>query len=271
MADLAPTATDSGAASRGEAGAAPDTLSSLKFSEKAHRYWLDGRPIPGVTTLLKGIPKPALVYWSARTVAEYVADNPDKVEQLRDMGRAPMVNALKGVPWEARDKAAVRGTDVHALAEQLIHGETVDVPEHLAGYVEGYVAWLDRVQPEVVWTERPIINRAQWYAGTADALLRIDGRLVMADWKTSSGAYGEYACQVAAYANAEHYVDQDWREQPMPAVDGAVVVHIGDGATEWHEVTDLDAAFRDFLHAAWIQRAEGRIKTYLRPITEGTA
>jgi hypothetical protein len=51
---------------------------TLKFSEKAHRYWCDGKPIPGVTTLIKGgLPAPALVYWSARSVAEYVADNPD--------------------------------------------------------------------------------------------------------------------------------------------------------------------------------------------------
>jgi hypothetical protein len=269
MADLAPTATDSGAASRGEAGAAPDTLSSLKFSEKAHRYWLDGRPIPGVTTLLKGIPKPALVYWSARTVAEYVADNPDQIDALRAMGRGPMVNALKGVPWEARDRAAVRGTDVHALAEQLVHGETVDVPEHLAGYVEGYVAWLDRVQPEVVWTERPVINRQHWYAGTADALLRVDGRLLLADWKTSSGAYGEYACQVAMYANAEAYVDADWVERPMPAIDGCAVVHITDGATFQYDVTDVEAAYRDALHAAWVYRAGDRIKGYLRLVGEG--
>ena len=33
---------------------------SLKFSERAHKYWLDGRPVPGVTTLIgKGLPKPA--------------------------------------------------------------------------------------------------------------------------------------------------------------------------------------------------------------------
>ena len=265
------TATDSGAASRGEAGAAPDTLSSLKFSEKTHRYFLDGRPIPGVTTLLKGIPKPALVYWSARTVAEYVADNADQIDALRAMGRGPMVSALKGVPWEARDRAAVRGTDVHALAEQLIHGETVDVPEHLAGYVEGYVAWLDRVQPEVVWTERPVINRQHWYAGTADAVLRIDGSTWLADWKTSSGVYGEHGCQVAAYANAEAYVDLDGYERPMPPIDGCMVVHIAETGTTAHEVTDPGAAFRDFLHAAWIQRAETRIKGYLRPMTtEGT-
>src|SRR5690606_13872332 len=63
---------------------------SLKFSPKAHRYWIDGKPAPGVTTILgKGIPKPAIPYWAARTVAEYVADEPEKVEALRAAGRDP--------------------------------------------------------------------------------------------------------------------------------------------------------------------------------------
>ena len=63
---------------------------TLKFSPKAHRYWLDGKPIPGVTTLIgKGLPKPALPNWAARTVAEYVVDNPEQVDQLRSLGRGP--------------------------------------------------------------------------------------------------------------------------------------------------------------------------------------
>ena len=50
----------------------------LVFYPKSHRYKLDGAWVPGVTTLIgKGLPKPALPYWAARTVAEWVADNPD--------------------------------------------------------------------------------------------------------------------------------------------------------------------------------------------------
>lgn len=240
--------------------------SSLKFTDKTHRYYLDGRPIPGVTTLLKGLPKPALVYWSAKCVAEYVADRPDAVEQLRTMGRGPMVNALKGVPWEARDTAAIRGTEVHALAEQLVHGGEVQVPEALAGYVEGYLRWLDAVQPEALWTERPVGNRQHWYAGTPDAVVKINAETWLLDWKTSKGVYGEMACQVAAYGHAEFYVDDDWAEQPMPAIDRYGVVHIQDGMTELYEVTDPEAAWRDYLHIAWIHRAEQRIKDYLIPV-----
>src|SRR5690606_27012723 len=96
--------------------------------------------------------------------AEWVADNPDDLDMLRRNGRAPMVDFLKAVPWQQRDEAAARGTEVHALAEKVIHGEEVEVPEHIAGHVEGYAAWVDEWQLEPIWTERPVASRKWWYA-----------------------------------------------------------------------------------------------------------
>ena len=61
----------------------------LKFYEASHRYKLDGQWVPGVTTILGVLDKPAIPKWAASQVAEYVADNPDAVEHLRDMGRGP--------------------------------------------------------------------------------------------------------------------------------------------------------------------------------------
>ena len=79
----------------------------LVFYPKSHRYKLDGQWVPGVTTLIgKGLPKPALPYWSAKTVAEWVADNPDLTEDLKRMGgRGP---AVAGSPPRARGRPACR-------------------------------------------------------------------------------------------------------------------------------------------------------------------
>src|SRR5690625_6456725 len=124
---------------------------SLVFYPKSHRYKLDGQWVTGVTSLIKGgLPAPALMYWSARTVAEYVADNAEDVDALRRMGRGPMVQALKEVPWQKRDTAAVRGTEVHDLAERLVNDESVDIPPHLAGYVQSCVRFLDTWQPKTI-------------------------------------------------------------------------------------------------------------------------
>lgn len=245
------------------------TTATLKFAESTHRYWLDGKPIPGVTTLIKnGLPKPALMYWSARTVAEYVADNPADIEQLRDMGREPMVAALKSIPWEKRDRKALRGTQIHALADRLIHGQEVEVPEDHAPLVTGYVDFLDAFSVEPLLTERAVASRTHWYAGTFDAIVRINGETLLLDWKTSSGVYGETALQTAAYANAEFYVDGDGQEQPLPHIDGLGVVHITEAGSSLYRFADPAAAWKDFRHVAWVANATDRIKAQLPTLAE---
>lgn len=242
---------------------------SLKFSAKAHRYWMDGKPAPGVTTILgKGIPKPAIPYWAARTVAEYVADEPEKVEALRAAGRDPMVAALKGVPWTKRDEAAVRGTAVHDLAERVIHGEAVEVPEHLAGYVEGYVRFLDEFGVEPILTEKSVGNREHWYAGRFDAIVRIPrwrGGVGLLDLKTSTGVYGETALQNAAYAHAEFYVEDDDpnTEIPLPEIDWIAVAHVTEYGTSLYDLGDKGAAFAEFLAAKKVADTTDRRKNLI--------
>lgn len=235
-----------------------------KETKWGHSYRLDGRACPGVTTLIgKGVPKPALPRWAAKTVAEFVADSPEQVEALRAMGRGPTVDALKAVPWQSRDVAAARGTDVHAIADKLIHGEEVEVPQHLASYVAGYVDWLDTYAVEALWTERPCANRKWLYAGTFDAIVRMRGQLWLLDWKTSAGVYGETALQLSAYRNSEFLLGLDGEEVPMPEVDRLGVVHVRPDGSDLYEVRDPEAAWKDFLHAAWTAKAEDRIKNQL--------
>ena len=251
---------------------------SLKFNDRAHRYWLDGRPIPGVTTLIgKGLPKPAIPYWAAKMVAEHVASDPAAVAEMVDrMGPRAATAALKEVPWQKRDDAAVRGTDVHALAERLVHGEDVDVPAHLTGHVEGYARWLDRFAVEPIVTEVPVANRAAWYAGKPDAIVRMAGAdtVWLLDWKTSSGVYGETALQTAAYARAEFYVtDSPDVEHPMPTIERTGVVHItADGTTLYplaRTPEEIDQAYGIFRHVAWVAGKTDWIKTAVgNPIEE---
>ena len=57
-------------------------------TKRGHKYVLDGQPVKGVTTLIgSGMPKPALPYWSAKLVAEYVYDNFANLPNLK-IGRA---------------------------------------------------------------------------------------------------------------------------------------------------------------------------------------
>lgn len=234
---------------------------SLKFNERAHRYWLDGKPVPGVTTLLSGgLPKPALPRWAAKTVAEYVADNLHDLESWGRMGRDQLVAALKQKPWTDRNTAAARGTEVHALAEKVVHGEEVAVPEHLHTWVEGYARLLDTHGIEPIVTEVPVAHRGDWYAGKPDAIVRMGGETWLLDWKTSKSVYGETALQTAAYARAEFYAPTPDDEQPMPHIDRIGVVHITATESVLYPLGDIDEAFKTFRHVAYIAKRADWIK-----------
>jgi hypothetical protein len=221
-----------------------------------HSYELDGHKVPGVTSVLSdGIPKPALVPWAGGSVAAFVAERLDidvdgghvgadqLVEALRTLGkknrtnrwpadgsvsRLALIETLKGVMWEERDAAARRGTEVHRLAEQLIAGHEVDVPEVLAGHVDSYIQFLDDWHAHPVLVEAVVVNRAHHWMGTIDMVADLaDGLRWLLDIKTTrSGIFPETAVQLAAYRNAETYFDADGQEQPMLKVDrvGAIWV-----------------------------------------------
>ena len=236
----------------------------IRFTPGNHQYRLDGKPVKGVTTLIsQGLPKPALPRWAANTVAEYVADNPEAIEQLRRMGRWPMVNALKGVPWEQRDQAGAKGTEVHKLAESVVHGLEVDVPEHLVGHVEGYARFLDAWQVEPILVERMVANREHWYAGTFDLIANVCGEPWFLDLKTSKGVYGETSLQIAAYRNAEFWQDDDGNEQPLPETAKVGVLHVREDGTDLLPLDASDKPWRCFLHVAWVAKQTDAIKGWV--------
>jgi hypothetical protein len=196
-----------------------------------HSYTIDGKRAVGVTTALKGIPKDALVPWAAKEVATYVVDNIWDIKRMLDSGgKYPTIDFLKAIPNQRRDTAAVRGTEVHALAEKYIRGEEIEVAAHLQPYVDGYVKFINDWQPTSVHEELVVANRTHCYAGTLDAIQDIPrlGRALV-DYKTSRGVYGETALQVAAYRYAEVCLDAAGAEQPMPEVEATYVLHIKPG------------------------------------------
>jgi hypothetical protein len=204
----------------------------LTFYPQSHRYRLDGKWVPGVTTILGVLDKPAIAKWAAGQVAEYVADNPAGVEELRNMGRGPMVQALKGMPWQKRDDAGVRGNVLHDYAEALLNGEEVDVADEHVPVMESALAFMEDWAIEPLLVEAPCASRQHQWAGTLDLIARYrrpdtgaTGTAIF-DWKSGKALYPEYAWQFNAYAHAEFYVDADGTEHPMPTCDAAFGVQI---------------------------------------------
>jgi hypothetical protein len=216
-----------------------------------HSYTIDGRRAVGVTTALKGIPKDALVPWAAKEVATYVVDNIYDVKRMLDSGgRYPTIDFLKSIPNQKRDTAAVRGTEVHALAEKYIRGEEIEVDDALRPYVDGYATFIKDWNPASIHEEIVVASRTHLYAGTLDSIQDIPslGRCLV-DYKTGKGVYGETALQVAAYRYAEVYLDADGNEQQMVSVDRTFVLHIQPDTYDLVPLVADEAAFESYLKA----------------------
>ncbi|MFE6127490.1 hypothetical protein ACFQ6Q_04320 [Streptomyces sp. NPDC056437] len=237
---------------------------------RSHYYKLDGRRVTGVTTLINGgIPKPNLIDWAARVVAEYVADNPAEIASLRGAGRRQLVDFLKVRHNAIRDKAGARGTDVHTYAQRFLSGEdNLTVPDELLGYVEACVAFLDEWQVLPVLVETAVASRAWQYCGTFDVVGDVyDGTRRIVDWKTgASGIWGETGLQLAGYANAEFYHHDDGTEHQMAdlSIDKGLAVHLKPDGTYDAFDTVIDAtAFKKFQHVAAVARLAKTLKADL--------
>lgn len=235
---------------------------AIKRIDRGRNHWyeIDGIKADGVTTLIgDGLPKPALIRWAAKSVAEYVDANREHVRSCFDwMDSAQLVSLLKGVPWSERDRAAVKGTDVHALAERVLHGEEVEVPDELAGYVDSCVRFLDTWQVRPVLSEAVVASRRWRYAGTLDLVGDLpDGRRPVIDWKSGrSGIWPETVLQLAAYRYAEVYLDQDGNEQPLAdlGITGGMAVWLREDGYDVYDLPVDEKAFKTFQHAATVAR-----------------
>jgi hypothetical protein len=214
-----------------------------------HSYWLDGARMPGVTTILNGgKPKPALVRWAADAAASAAVDRWDELAALPVSERLAI---LRNAPDDARDRAALRGQEIHHLAWQLVAGDEVAVPDEHLGPVQAAARFLDAHHIEPILRETPVFNVTHWWAGTLDLVGRFDGAVWLLDWKTGKGVYDDAALQLSAYAHAEHYQDGDAIHQWTPP-DRCGVVHLSADAAELHPVDGGEATYLAFRYMAQV-------------------
>ena len=165
----------------------------------------DGKKIPSVTTILKIKDPGALINWAYRTGREHGV--------LEGQGN-PAPSGL----YEGSDILAI-GTCVHSMCEAWVKGdepmlvlekaldeETVnDKATFRAQAASAYSAfefWCKGTQLEIVDCEVQVISETHRYGGTLDFIGKLNGKLVLGDFKTSNGVWPEYLCQLAAYAKA---------------------------------------------------------------------
>jgi genome maintenance exonuclease 1 len=174
-------------------------------NQHLYRRCSDGMPIPGVTSILKVIAKPALIQWAANKASDYWRAKALEFEGLfSDKVRELVWAEAKKAHRDFSTGAANIGTEVHAYAEASLKGQTLPqlTTDEARRGVEAFERWRADHNIELGTSERICFSQNHWYAGTCDFVGRIDGENCVADFKTASGIYPEMRLQLAAYQQA---------------------------------------------------------------------
>jgi hypothetical protein len=223
-------------------------LAKTSRSGRIYKHPITGAEYPSVTTVLGIVGKgEALKHWAANEVAKYAVKNRETWTRLDE---AAAIDLLKREPLRFLDRAASRGTDVHALAEA--YAKTGSMPQwadEISGYVDALRRFFDEHQPRPVLVEYTVFNNDIGYAGSFDMVCQLDafdGVNVMLDYKTSKAIYPDVAAQLAAYANGNEYIDDNNTPQPMPKIEKAVAVRLAADGTYQMVECDIEAGWRYF-------------------------
>ncbi len=154
---------------------------SLKGVKAHTRYCLaDGTRVPGATTIVGVLDKPALVAWANRLGLDGI-----EVDKYRD--------ALADV-----------GTCVHHMILCDIKGEQPDLSMFAPQVVDlaensyiSYLNWRKAHKVEPILCEQPLVSAVHRFGGTPDFIGTVDGMLEIGDFKSGSGIYAEHFHQVA--------------------------------------------------------------------------
>jgi hypothetical protein len=169
----------------------------LRASHTQYRN-AEGKRLPGVTTILGVLNKPALLEWAARVEREYM-------EKLR--GAPPLVEYAYAVQ---RDTAADVGSVAHARIHASLRGLELDeeglpaeaVDKSMNAWVR-FDDWWRAERFSLVVTEQPMVSERWQIGGTLDIVAESPEGLTLCDVKSSKPhpkwPWDEVIAQVAAY------------------------------------------------------------------------
>lgn len=162
-------------------------------------YERDGNYYPSVTTILEAYPKgPAFYDWLKK-----VGENADDI----------------------RDEFGKRGSIVHGLTEEYDREQEVNLMfEGKAKYssfewamFERYVEFSNRFNPEVLLIEANYCVPELGFGGTLDRVVRVNGKTLLIDIKTSNYLHNHFWLQMAAYVKL--YEEENLMNDDAPKID----------------------------------------------------
>jgi hypothetical protein len=189
-----------------------EPISNITFNEEYHQYKIDGKPIKSVSHFLKPI----------------------------------SMQVYETIDEDILRKAAERGTSIHFSIELFnTFGVNEIHPDYLP-YLEAYKKWAEKYLPIVQASEFRVYHPLYWYAGTADLICEIFGKMYVIDLKTTADLKGYLvSLQLAAYAEA--------LKQHGIKIEAAAVLHIKKDGNFTFKEYNINENFNVFLQCLNLQ------------------
>src|SRR5687767_9418737 len=141
---------------------------TLCFDEAKHTYTVNDEIVPGVTSVLGVINKPALVAWAARETADYLFNVLKNERVIDPLKLEAFCEQAKRAHRQKKDKAADIGHLVHAKIDNYIKTGDATMPENeeaKKGFA-GFLQWVAENKVEFHKSEFKIYSKKHRYAGT---------------------------------------------------------------------------------------------------------
>jgi hypothetical protein len=174
----------------------------------------DGTVVPGVTTVLNVLAKPALYRWANKMGLEGI-DTSKYVHELAKIG-----------------------TLIHYLVECHLAGVDICLGDYTPNEVEqaqvGFDKFLEYAgqhELDPILLEAPLVSE-KGFGGTVDFFGLVDGDFTVMDFKTGKAIYSDHKTQAVAYAMLV--------EEAGHPVDHVRILRIGRSPDEGFEVREVD-------------------------------
>jgi len=189
-----------------------DNKDVVEFDSKKHQYRINGEIFPSVTQILNSsIAKPALLPWGVKITTIYLGKHLDKIRsgelKLTEENSANILYEAKKEHQRIKEEAGDVGAQSHRLVERINKGEDIssdwdNLDMRVQNAVNSYRKWRDENRFIPIENEVIVYSKKHRFAGRLDSLGRINGELVLVDYKTSNAIWPEMFLQTSAYFGA---------------------------------------------------------------------
>ena len=178
----------------------------ITFYPDSHQYRINGKRITSVTTVLGLVDKSRqLLKWSENLTREFL------LLHLEQKLTGYIIESAVTQYSQKRDEAGDVGKSIHKLCEQFIEAVlfdkekpliTSELSEQVLNGYNAFLDWYNSNNVEFILSERIVYSKKHNYIGTFDVLMKVNGVLILGDFKTGKDIYPETWLQLGAYNQA---------------------------------------------------------------------